>query len=50
MELQMFRIKLISLFAVAALLSLAACSDISGPEPTDFCPIGGGPGTCVVQR
>ena len=40
------RAKSLSILAIAALLSLAACSDISGPEPTPVCPIGGGPGTC----
>ena len=40
----MFRTKALSILALAALLSVAACSEISGPMPV--CPIGGGPGTC----
>lgn len=48
----MFRSKTLSLLAVAGLLALAACSDITGPETSGFCPIGGGPGTCqgVAQK
>lgn len=35
------------LAAILALASLAACSDVTGPQPTGFCGITGGPGTCV---
>jgi hypothetical protein len=38
--------KPLSLIALLTLAALAACSDISGPQPTEFCPITGGPGTC----
>lgn len=48
----MFRSKTLSLLAAAAILALAACSDITGPETAGACPIGGGPGTCagVAQK
>ena len=38
--------KPLSLVALLALAALAACSDITGPQPSGFCPITGGPGTC----
>lgn len=46
----MSRSKAFSLVAVAAILALAACSEVTGPETSGFCPIGGGPGTCMVAR
>lgn len=43
----MSRSKTMSLLAAAAILALAACSDMTGPEASNKCPIGGGPGTCA---
>lgn len=43
----MFRSKILSLVTAAAILALAACADINGPTTPGFCPIGGGPGTCI---
>lgn len=40
--------KPLSLVALLALAVLTACSDITGPENTGFCPITGGPGTCAT--
>jgi len=43
----MFRFKSLVTLGTIALLSLAACSDVTGPAPkSGFCPITGGPGTC----
>ena len=42
----MFR-KSLSFLTLVALAALTACADITGPEKTGFCPITGGPGTCV---
>lgn len=41
-----------TILGAIVLLGLAACSDVTGPGPSKFCPITGGPGTCgsVVQR
>lgn len=41
----MFRSRALTLAAIAAILTLTACTDLTGPNP-EFCPIGGGPGTC----
>lgn len=41
----MFRSRSLALAAIAAILALTACTDITAPSP-EFCPIGGGPGTC----
>ena len=38
--------KPLSLVALLAVAALAACSDITGPTSSGFCPITGGPGTC----
>jgi hypothetical protein len=38
--------KPLSLVALLVLAALTACSDITGPKPSGFCPITGGPGTC----
>ena len=38
--------KSLSLLAIIALATLAACSDATGPQKSGFCPITGGPGTC----
>jgi hypothetical protein len=42
----MSRLRLVSLLSTLALLGLAACSDVTGPTKTGFCPITGGSGTC----
>lgn len=41
--------KPLSLVVLLALAVLTACSDITGPEKTGFCPITGGPGTCATE-
>ena len=38
--------KTFSLIAMVSLALLAACSDVTGPKPSGFCPITGGPGVC----
>jgi hypothetical protein len=38
------------LAALLAMAALTACSDITGPQPSGFCPITGGPGTCVTAQ
>lgn len=38
--------KPLSLVALLAVAALTACSDITGPQPSGWCPITGGSGTC----
>ncbi len=40
--------KPLSLLAIASLAILAACSEVTGPQPDGFCTVTGGPGTCVT--
>lgn len=42
----MSRFKSLITLGAIALLGLAACTDATGPTPSGFCPITGGPGTC----
>jgi hypothetical protein len=39
--------KPLSLGILIALVFLAACSDVTGPQNEGFCPITGGSGDCV---
>jgi hypothetical protein len=43
---QMSLRKPLSLVALLAVAALAACSDITGPQPSGWCPITGSSGTC----
>ena len=36
----------LSLVALLTLAAVTACSDVTGPQPSGFCQITGGPGTC----
>ena len=38
--------KPLSFLAIFALVALAACSDVTGPQQPGWCPITGGTGTC----
>ncbi len=41
--------KPLSILALVAVAALAACADVTAPQqPTGFCPITGGPGTCAA--
>ena len=46
LEPYVFRIRCLATLGTIALLGLAACSDVTGPTQSDFCPVTGGPGTC----
>jgi len=42
--------KPLSLLVLLSLAALAACSDVTGPQPEGFCGVTGGPGTCVTAQ
>ena len=47
-EVKMSVRKAVSLVMSLAIVGLAACADVAGPQPEGFCTVVGGSGTCVA--
>jgi len=48
LEAQMSVRKAVSLLVSLSIFGLAACADVTGPQPEGFCTVVGGSGTCVT--